>query len=200
MNKTVFYTESELILLLNTGNEDAFSYLYDNYCSALYGIILEIIADRETADDILQEVFLTIWKKIKSYDASKGRLFTWMVSITRHLTIDVVRSKTYRNNKKNDDIADELFFCNHNNAVHLNLDCIGLKKAVQKLKPQYRSIIELSYFYGYTQEEIAKIEAIPLGTVKTRLRTALTVLRVYFITHDAVFSRLVTRDNDAIAV
>jgi len=100
LSQSASYTETELVGLLQQRSEKAFSYLHDNYSSALYGIVHSIITDQETANDVLQEVFVTIWRKIELYDASKGRLFTWMLNIARNASIDKLRSKGFRDNLK----------------------------------------------------------------------------------------------------
>jgi len=168
------YSEQELIAALRAREEQAYSYLYDNYSGALYSIVNQIVADNELANDVLQEVFINIWRKIESYDSSKGRLFTWMLNIARNASIDMVRSKSFQNAKKNQELPD-----NVNSQVILDTDHIGLRKTLENLKEEHRILIELAYFKGYTHEEIAEIEAIPLGTVKTRIRNALLQLRQF---------------------
>lgn len=165
-------------MLLKAKDEHSFSYLYDNYSGALYSIVLQILPDRELASDVLQEVFVNIWRKIETYDNTKGRLFTWMLNVARNLAIDMVRSKAYQNSKKNQPIGDT----SHNDnsgTVTQNVDNIGLKKVVGQLKNEHRVLIDLAYFKGYTHEEIAEMQGLPLGTVKTRIRSALTQLRSY---------------------
>lgn len=170
------YGESELVSLLQERNNHAFTYLYDNYCGALYGIISQIVTDKDTANDVLQEVFVNIWNKIETYDMTKGRLFTWMLNVARNAAIDKVRSKSFRNDLKNQQLPDDV-----NSLANLSFlpatDDSGLKKILGRLKEEHRALIELSYFQGYTHEEIAKGLSIPLGTVKTRIRTALLQLR-----------------------
>jgi RNA polymerase sigma factor (sigma-70 family) len=172
------YTELELVSLLQERNNQAFAYLYDNYSGALYNIILQIVPDQELASDVLQEAFVNIWRKIDSYDQSKGRLFTWMLNVTRNQSIDMVRSKNFQNSQKNQELP-EITSIESGGHVQQNIDSIGLKKLVEKLKTEYRTLIYLVYFKGYTHEEIAEIEGIPLGTVKTRIRSALIQLRGY---------------------
>lgn len=155
----------------------AFSYLYDNYSGSLYTVISQIVSDMEAANDVLQEVFINIWKKIESYDPTKGRLFTWMLNIARNASIDTVRSKSYQNSMKNTAVSDSSELIT--GVANFNIDNIGLKKILQRLKPEHRVLIDLAYFKGYTHEEIADIENIPLGTVKTRIRSALLQLREY---------------------
>ena len=164
-------------MMLKDRNSQSFSYLYNNYSGSLYTIILQIIPDQELASDVLQEVFINIWRKIDTYDQSKGRLYTWMLNIARNAAIDSIRSKSYQNNKKNQEFPDGSEVHLKGQMTYLNVDNIGIRKVLAKLKSEQSVLIELAYFKGYTHEEIAEIEKIPLGTVKTRIRSALTQLR-----------------------
>jgi RNA polymerase sigma factor (sigma-70 family) len=174
---TTLYNEQELTALLKNKDQQAFARLYDSYSGAIYSIILQIINDEELANDILQEVFVNIWRKIEMYDAEKGRLFTWMLNIARNASIDMLRSRGYRNSKKNQSIQDNVDITGPGGTEQMSVDSIGLKKVLERLKPEQRVLIDLSYFKGYTHEEIAEQENIPLGTVKTRIRNALIQLR-----------------------
>jgi len=169
------YSEQELVALLKEQNNDAFNYLYDHYSGALFTIINQIVPDKDTASDVLQEVFVNVWRKIGSYDETKGRLFTWMLNIARNAAIDKVRSKGYRDNQRTQSIAEgESGMAMSSNPV---VNDVGLKKVLTTLNEEYRKLIDLSYFQGFTHEEIAKMLGIPLGTVKTRIRTAISQLR-----------------------
>jgi RNA polymerase sigma factor (sigma-70 family) len=171
------YNEQELIASLKARDDQAFSFLYDHYSGSLYSIILQIVKRPETASDVLQEVFINIWRKIESYDPVKGRLFTWMLNISRNASIDMLRSKNYQNNQKNQEITDTVY--GNDQVTHTHIDSIGLTKFLVKLRPEQRVLIELAYFKGYTHDEIAQIKDIPLGTVKTRIRNALLQLREF---------------------
>jgi RNA polymerase sigma-70 factor (ECF subfamily) len=171
------YSEEELVMLLQRHDKQAFSYLYDNYSAALNGIIYRMVEDRELAEDILQEAFVKIWNNFPNYDTAKGRLFTWMLNITRNLTIDTLRSKGYKKQTKIS--GDENSVSNHADDSRMaeKFDALGLRKQLINLKPEQRSIIDLAYFGGYTQDEISREMGIPLGTVKTRMRSAIIELR-----------------------
>jgi RNA polymerase sigma factor (sigma-70 family) len=169
------YTEEELVRLLKEKSKPAFSYLYDNYSAALYGIVLRILTnDEETSQDILQESFVKIWKNIETYDRSKGTLFTWMLNVTRHTAIDKLRTLKRTAIQS---IDDNVYNIDRQHSHKTNEDNIGVKEMVNKLKPEYKIIIDLAYFGGYTQEEISEELKMPLGTVKTRARAALIELR-----------------------
>ena len=169
------HTEPELVTLLKKRSQTAFNYLYDNYSGALYGVILSILADKELAGDVLQEVFVKIWRQIEQYDAEKGRLFTWMVNISRNASIDMLRSKVYHTQKQNRELTEHVYSAA--GTVSTETDKIGLRKLVTGLKDDHKVLVELAYFQGYTQDEISKLLNVPLGTVKTRLRSALLQLR-----------------------
>jgi RNA polymerase sigma factor (sigma-70 family) len=175
LNTGNLYQESELVLLLKQRQESAFNYLYDHYSGSLYSVVVSIVPDRELANDLLQEVFIKIWRQIETYDNTKGRLFTWMLNIARNASIDAVRSKNYQQSQQNKELTENVY--DAGGSVQTNTDKIGLRKIVNNLKEEYRVLLELSYFEGYTQDEISKMLKVPLGTVKTRLRTALIQLK-----------------------
>lgn len=173
--------ESELVALLKSRNKEGFDYLYANYSAALFGIINRIITDKDDAEDVLQDAFVKIWSNIDNYSSTKGRFFTWMLNLCRNLAIDKLRSANYKYHNKNLSLDYEtISFYDKNQAHAENVDVIGLRKIVTSLRIEYRELIELSYFGGFTQAEIADKLNIPLGTVKTRLRSAIKELRNKF--------------------
>jgi RNA polymerase sigma factor (sigma-70 family) len=171
------YTEDKLIALLKQKDKQAFSYLYDHYSAALNGVILRYIEDREQAEDILQEVFVKIWNNFDSYEPLKGRLFTWMINIARNLSIDTLRSKSFKNQQKISSDENSVNTIKDERAGLSQFDTIGLRKQLELLKPEQKRIIDMAYFDGFTQEEISNETGLPLGTVKTRMRTAILELR-----------------------
>jgi RNA polymerase sigma-70 factor (ECF subfamily) len=177
LNQKATYSEQKLVALLQQRDEKAFGYLYDNYSGALFGIVNGIVPDKDTANDVLQNVFVNIWRKIELYDATKGRLFTWMLNIARNAAIDELRSKGYRDAQKTMSLPDNAEQTNSGAITEAITADVGLKKVLTKLKADFRVLIDMSYFQGFTHEEISKALNIPLGTVKTRIRTALIQLR-----------------------
>jgi RNA polymerase sigma factor (sigma-70 family) len=177
LNTKITYSEQELVALLQQRNDHSFGYLYDNYSGALLGVVSAIVADQETARDVLQEVFVNIWRKIESYDPAKGRLFTWMMNVARNAAIDKIRSRGYQDSLKNYSIQENADTNISGITTLPQVGDVGLKKILAKLKDEHRVLIDLSYFQGYTHDEISKLLDIPLGTVKTRIRSALTHLR-----------------------
>jgi RNA polymerase sigma-70 factor, ECF subfamily len=171
------YTEEELVYQLGLKDQQAFSYLYDNYAPALNAVIYRMVEDQALSEDILQEAFVKIWNNFNSYDKIKGRLFTWMVNITRNLTIDTMRSKGYKKQHKISGDENSVNNLQDSNTGIEKFDSMGVSKQLINLKPDQRQIIDLAYFKGYTQDEISKQLDIPLGTVKTKMRTAILELR-----------------------
>ncbi len=106
MSVTGNYNETDLVLLLKQQDRTAFDYLYERYSGALYSVILNIVPDKETGNDILQEVFVKIWRQVEQYDPSKGRLFTWMLNIARNASIDFTRGKQFKNSRQNAELTD----------------------------------------------------------------------------------------------
>lgn len=168
------YTEEELVRDLKLQDEQAFRYLYDHYSKAIFVIIFQIVRQQEIAEDLLQQTFLKIWKNISSYDPAKGRLFTWMLNIARNHSIDFTRSKEFNKSGQTVSLTESVYEQKSDAAT---IRDIGLKKILEKLPEEKRKLLELSFFNGYSHQEIAEMTGTPLGTVKTRLRAIIIELR-----------------------
>lgn len=182
MTTAIEYNEEELVLLLKQQSREAFNYLYKQYAGVLFGVIKKVCYDEQTSQDVLQEVFVKIWNNIAQYDAAKGRIYTWMINIARNAAIDKLRSKGEIMKGKihtGDDVVNNV---GNGMKTEQATDTIGLRKVVDTLKPEYKVIVDLAYFSGYTLDEISKTLEIPLGTVKTRMRHAIQQLRAVFKT------------------
>lgn len=173
----VKYTEESLVISLKENDKKAFEHLYDNYSSALYGVIFKILNNEEKAEDVMQEVFLKIWRKINEFDPSRGRLFTWMINIARNSSIDLLRKEK---NVFKEDIEDSVGKVDRLLSESKEISHIGIKDLIENLKPERKDLVDLVYFQGYTQEEAAEKLSIPLGTAKSRIRVALQELKNYF--------------------
>lgn len=169
--------QDQLVKEIRAKKPEALSYLYENYSSAIYGAILRIVIDEEVAQEVLQDAFMKFWDKIDQYDSSKGRFFTWMINISRNLSIDRLRSKEMKKAGKTGDIEDYVTGIDAQNLSQQSIDGIGMKELMNNLRDEEKFILEMVYFKGYTQSEIAEEYKIPLGTVKTRLRMALKSMR-----------------------
>jgi RNA polymerase sigma-70 factor (ECF subfamily) len=166
-----------LVAGLRACDNSFLDYLYDHYSGALYSVILRVVRDEDVAQEVLQDAFLKIWNKIDSYDSSKGRLFTWMLNVTRNLAIDRTRSREIQKGRKTDDIDLLVNRIDKREHAELHVDTIGLKESLNKLPEEQRFVIEHLYLKGFTQSELAEEFNIPLGTVKTRTRLGLIELR-----------------------
>lgn len=180
MGKRIKIEEVLLVKMLANRETKALEILYDNYAAVMYSVINRIIKNEAISEDVLQESFLKIWNNFGQYDPAKGRLFTWMVNICRNLSIDKVRSKEFSNQNKNQTIENTVSNTDSLETASFNPDTIGLKEIVRKLEPDYRIIIDLLFFEGYSQSEAAEKLNIPLGTVKTRSRAAIQKLKKLF--------------------
>jgi len=173
----VKYTEEEIVTLLKAKSKKGFDYLYENYSRAIYGVIYNVIPNEDDAQDLMQEVFVKVWNNIAQYDNSKGRLFTWMLNIARNASIDKTRSKEFKKDSKNQSLDNSVGSINGRHSEHMQVDHIGLDAILTTLKEDQRVLVELIYLKGYTQAEVAEMLDIPLGTVKTRIRSAILSLR-----------------------
>ena len=173
--------EDVLIEKLKKRDQQSFQWLYDQYSPALYGVVFRIVRDDEQSADLLQDIFVKIWKSLDGYDSGKGRLFTWMLNVARNTAIDSLRARktqpfgAIRTDEENVHIVDR-----EHNTEQPNPEHIGLKEVVDQLRPERRQLIDLVYFGGYTHEEAAEKLNLPLGTVKTRVRAALQELKQLF--------------------
>ncbi len=174
MSTTLNHTDlSDLITRIQQGDRAAFSVLYDNFSAALFGVILKIVQqDTGIAEDSLQDSFIKIWKNIKHFDDKKGSIFTWMLTIARNTALDKlssIKTKQIQSLDSTVSIPSEQY--------KTNTDTIGLQEILNKLSKEYLEVIDLAYYKGMTQTEIAEYLNIPLGTVKTKTRAAMIELR-----------------------
>jgi RNA polymerase sigma-70 factor (ECF subfamily) len=172
--------ESDVLLLkaIAARDEAALAQLYDRYRAILFGLLMRILNNREEAEDVLQEVFLQVWRKAADFDENRGRPFTWLVTLARSRGIDRLRTLASRERvaeagarEVSEEISDAA-------TDALKSEQRGLvSDALAKLPDEQKRPIMLAYFDGLTQSEIATRLGAPLGTVKTRMRTGMIRLR-----------------------
>lgn len=171
-------SDVELLHAVARGDEVALARLYDSYRVILFGLMLRILHSRQEAEDVLQDVFLQVWNRAADFDESRGRPFTWLVTLARSRAIDRLRALGSRERVAQNaarEIVEE-----SSDAIE---DAIraeagrGVRNALQELPEDQRYALELAYFEGLTQSEIASRLKTPLGTVKTRMRSGMTKLR-----------------------
>ncbi len=178
--------EDDLRLLLRVKERDqtAFSELYDRYSTLVYSMVLKIVKATDEAEDLIQEIFLQIWNKADMFAQDKGSVYTWIVTIARRKAIDRLRSKEMINKGQSLDaddnfiaIPDTAYMANPLHATITVEQESLMRSGLAQLSDEQRTILELSYYEGYTQEQISKKLNVPLGTVKTRMRNGLIKLR-----------------------
>jgi RNA polymerase sigma factor (sigma-70 family) len=169
--------EKEIVNLLERGDKKAITLLYENYADSLFGVIKKIIADDDTAQDVLQESFVKIWRYSKKYDSTKAKLFTWLYRIAYNTAIDKVRSLK---NKGDNEVQIETSNVYKISSNELNQDVLDIKKHLGSLDEKYQIVINALFFEGMTQQEASEELDIPLGTIKSRLKIGLRELkRIY---------------------
>ncbi len=175
MDLNITYENGELIEQLKQKSLAAYNTLFEKYAPALYTVVLQIVRDEEVANNVLENVFLDIMDKIDMYDAQQERIFIWMFKIARKAAIAVIRSKNDLHTlvQQAEKTSEKI--------VNLEIDNIGLKKLIMKLKDEQRILVDLCYYKGCTYDEIAEALNIPIETVSKKLRMAVIELRAALI-------------------
>ena len=170
-----------LVWMVKSKNKRGYHILYDKYCGALYGILMKFVRRTDVADDLLQNVFMEIWKQIDTFDPARGTLFTWMQNIVRNQAIDYFRSSCHQQQLLH---VDNELFSLHINYIDANVsnsnmaEFKNLQNKVPHLDAKNTEVIDMIFFYGCTQEQTARILKLPLGTVKSRARKGLGMLKI----------------------
>lgn len=176
--ETAPVSDVDLLHAVARGDEAALARLYDDYRVILFGLLVRILNSREEAEDILQDVFIQVWRRAKDFDENRGKPFTWLVTLTRSRAIDRLRQLGARQRLAASAAQDQ-----PEEASDALTDTIksGQKEIVQRalaeLPEDQKQTLVLAYYEGLTQSEIASKLGAPLGTVKTRMRSGLAKLR-----------------------
>jgi RNA polymerase sigma-70 factor, ECF subfamily len=175
-----FRDDGELVARLKRRDPDAMASLYDRYGRMIYSLILRMVRNDAAAEDLTQETFLRVWNRVHGFDQERGALGPWILAVARNRAIDYLRSvqgREFESALEMERVENPALFSNFENDI-LNIDRIRrLKSAFEKLTPNQRTVIDLAYYEGLSQVEMAERLKQPLGTVKTWVRTALKVLR-----------------------
>ncbi len=175
-----FKDDRELVRRLKARDQHAMGDLYDRYGRAAYSLIYRVVRNAAVSEDLVQETFLRVWSRIQSFDDERGALGPWILAVARNRAIDYLRSVDGRiaaNALELDKLENPTLFADFEDSA-ISIDrARRLKTAFEKLNPQQRMVIELAYFEGLSQAEMANRMHQPLGTVKTWVRTALKILR-----------------------
>ncbi|MBA3651896.1 MAG: sigma-70 family RNA polymerase sigma factor [Chthoniobacterales bacterium] len=174
--------EIELLRRIGQGDRASFEQFYDRFSRVLFSIAYRLLRNEQAAEDVLQEVFVQIWKKAPLYDPTRGKPMTWAVTLTRHRAIDIIRS-TQRRGQLHEEVKLETEvrekFDDHDSfaAATSGERHSFVREAMQKLSGEQREALELAFFGSLTQAEIAERLDLPLGTVKARIRRGMMKLR-----------------------
>jgi RNA polymerase sigma-70 factor (ECF subfamily) len=174
-------SEAELVEKLRSSDPEGLADAYDRYGRVTYSLFVRITRDQSVAEDLVQELFLRLWNRRREFDATRGALGAWLLSIARNMAIDYVRSAQTRFQSKLRPIeqTDALRFSYKPSEPANAIDSAkAVHEALAELKPNQRKVLELAYFEGYSQTEIAARLAEPLGTVKSWMRAALECMRI----------------------
>jgi RNA polymerase sigma-70 factor, ECF subfamily len=170
--------EGELVGRVAQGDEDAFLALYDRYASRVYGLSLRILRDSMLAEEATQDTFVKLWSRARLYLAERGPFVFWLLTIARRTALDRLRLESRRPALSESlDLSDEWRALPDAATLPEESRWRSLHFAVQALSLQHRQVIELAYYLGLSQSEIAEVLGWPLGTVKTRMRAAMQLLR-----------------------
>jgi RNA polymerase sigma-70 factor, ECF subfamily len=170
-------TDVSLVMAIRAGDESAMATLYDRYSSIVYAVSLRVLADTGAAEDVLQEVFMQLWRNPGVFDSSRGNLGAWLAVIARNRAIDTLRKR-----RPETDIADVVVSVEPDMAgeAERSRAMAKVRGTLSGMPAAQRSALEMAYFEGLTHTEIAAKTGEPLGTVKTRIRAGLMALRKAF--------------------
>ena len=175
---TEHLSDHGLLALTARGDRDAFARLYDMYGGAAYALALRIVRDRELSADVVQDAFLTVWRQASKFDPARGQPSSWILTLTHHKAVDTVRREQRRRAEALDEARESV---DPAPAVEQqawqSVARDQVRSAMATLPDPHREVLELAYFAGYTQSELAERLALPIGTVKSRTFAAMTALR-----------------------
>src|SRR5215203_150890 len=173
--------DEELMPLVGGQDPEAFEVIYDRHGGAAYSLAYRIVGDRTTAEEVTQEAFISVWRSGTRFDAGRGSVRSWLLSIVRNRAIDFLRSRAGKAPKLDFDDASALEqrpATEKTDEEALRRETAAeLRGAIGKLPPDQSKVIELAYFGGFSHSEIAQIQGLPMGTVKGRMRLGLEKIR-----------------------
>jgi RNA polymerase sigma-70 factor (ECF subfamily) len=169
--------DMQLLVRVQRGDQQAMAVLFDRYSRVVYSVALRVLRDASVAEDILQEIFLQIWRKPASFSSTRGTLGAWLAVVARNRAIDHLRRK-----KPSEEVEEMMLASPFDLAQESERNVLmeRARAAIGLLPVEQRKTLEMAYFDGLTHTEIAEMTGDPLGTVKTRIRSALTSLRKAF--------------------
>jgi RNA polymerase sigma factor (sigma-70 family) len=169
-------SDEALVALVARSDDDALAALYDRYGRVAYGLALRILRDAALAQDAVQEAFLQAWRQASSFDAARAKPSTWLLTLVHRRSVDLVRREQRRRAEPIEDVPQELGEATDDEAALRERRQI-VQHALRRLPPDQREALELAYYGGYTQSQLAERLGVPLGTIKSRMFGGLTRLR-----------------------
>ncbi len=177
LNPQSIQDDATLLLMVQKGDEAAMASLFDRYSKVVYSVALRVLRDPASAEDVLQEIFMQIWRNPDSFTATRGSLGGWLAVVSRNRSIDTLRRK-----RPSEQVDETALASPYNLAdeAERNSMMVKARGVIHLLPTEQRKTLEMAFFDGLTHSEIAEMTGDPLGTVKTRIRSALTTLRKAF--------------------
>lgn len=174
-------TDTELISGIVNRNRQAFDLFYDRYAQIIFNLCVRILKEEAEAEDVLQEIFVQIWREAERFDPSRASVKTWLFTIARSRSLDRYRSRKTAKSRVDDGAEEGLEqLASGEDLQTATVMQRYVSNALGQLTKEQKTVLELSYYQGMTQEEIAARLGEPLGTIKSRIRSALTKLRSIF--------------------
>ena len=179
----LFLADEDLLSLVSGGDAEAFATIYDRHGRAAYSLAYRMMGERQATEDLVQEAFLNVWRAAASYQAKRGNVRTWVLSIVHNRGIDQLRSAASQ--RRTQDRAQATAPTSQPSEAFAetwrNSQRQQVRQALQALPQEQLKVLELAYFSGHTHTEIAELLDLPLGTVKSRMRLGLNKIREYFV-------------------
>jgi RNA polymerase sigma-70 factor (ECF subfamily) len=175
--------DEELMQLVGEARVDAFEAVYDRHSGAAFSLAYRIVGNRVTADDVMQEAFMSIWRSRDRYEPERGSLRSWILGIVHHRALDVLRRNSVHDRRR---ASAEGLEETHEAAERTDVEVArrdearAIRAAIEELPDKQGQVIQLAYFGGFTQTQIADMLEMPIGTVKGRMRLGLEKLRGHF--------------------
>lgn len=191
-SKPIIDDSIALLRSIAGGDRRALGNLYDLHSVTVYSLARQIVRREVDAEEIVSELFFRVWERAESYDPSRSSVVGWLLMITRRLAIDRIRSRSYLAHTRELDlaaVAENPAFASFDNphvAMEREREYSNLNSAINEMSPDYRTVLNLAYFEDLTHSEIAQRLNLPLGTVKSRLRSAVGKLREYYTSRGKV--------------
>lgn len=173
--------EEDLIHQIQNGNDQAFLILYEEYVHSIHSFVLHMLQVPTLAEEVTQDTFLKLWNHAEQYHAERGSLRAWLMAIARNTALDCLRHETRISPTRDGQASEVLQEIPDLNTVSDEARWHSMGLAVQDLSEKQRKVIEMTFYQGLTQNDIAEILGWPLGTVKTRLRAAIEQLRMVWV-------------------